>query len=71
MIEDGMFSGDFVFENSIGRVDFPYSSSEDMKKSIQKFIALQKGEMTIYPGHGNNTSLAVEQGRIGNWLHYI
>ena len=71
MIEDGMFSGDFVFENSIGRVDFPYSSPADMKKSIQKFIALHKEDMTIYPGHGNNTSLVVEQGRIGNWLHYI
>ena len=71
MIEDGMFSGDFVFENSIGRVDFPYSSPEDMKKSIQKFIALHKEDMTIYPGHGNNTSLVLEQGRIGNWLHYI
>ena len=70
MIADGMFSGDFVFENSIGRVDFPYSSPEDMKKSIHKFLAY-KEEKTIYPGHGNNTSVKVEQGRIGNWLHYI
>ena len=70
MIEDGMFCGDFVFENSIGRVDFPYSSPEDMKKSIKKFLALPY-DKTLYPGHGNNTSIKVEQGRIGNWLNYI
>ncbi len=70
MIEDGMFCGDFVFENSIGRVDFPFSSPEDMKKSIKKFLALPY-DKTLYPGHGNNTSIKVEQGRIANWLNYI
>lgn len=70
MIEDGMFCGDFVFENSIGRVDFPFSSSEDMKKSINKFLLLPF-DKTLYTGHGNNTSIKVEQGRIGNWLSYI
>ena len=70
MIEDGMFSGDFIFENSIGRVDFPFSSPEDMKKSIKKFL-MMKEDKIVYPGHGNNTSVKVEQGRIGNWLNYI
>jgi len=70
IIEDGMFCGDFVFENSIGRVDFPFSSPEDMKKSIKKFLSLPY-DKTLYPGHGNNTSIKVEQGRIGNWLNYI
>jgi glyoxylase-like metal-dependent hydrolase (beta-lactamase superfamily II) len=70
IIEDGMFSGDFIFENSIGRVDFPYSNPEDMKKSIKKFLTL-KEEKIIYPGHGNNTSIKVEQSRVGNWLHHI
>ncbi len=69
MIEDGMFCGDFVFENSIGRVDFPFSSPEDMKKSIKKFLAISYDKI-LYPGHGNNTSIKVEQGRIGNWLNY-
>ncbi len=70
MIEDGMFCGDFVFENSIGRVDFPFSSAEAMKKSIKKFIALPYDKI-LYPGHGNNTSIKVEQGRIANWLNCI
>lgn len=70
IIGEYCFSGDFVFENSIGRVDFPFSNPDDMKKSIQKFQAL-KYDMTIYPGHGNPTSFKKEQGRIGNWLAFI
>ena len=69
-IENSMFSGDFVFENSIGRVDFPYSNPQDMKNSIKKFLAL-KYDKTIYPGHGNNTTVKIEQSRIGNWLRFI
>jgi len=70
VIENCCFSGDFVFENSIGRVDFPYSSPEDMKKSIKKFIALDF-DKKVYPGHGNATTIKKEQSRIGNWLNYI
>lgn len=70
IIEDCCFSGDFIFENSIGRVDFPFSSPEDMKKSIKKFIAFDF-DKKVYPGHGNPTTIKKEQSRIGAWLHYI
>ncbi len=69
-IEDHMFSGDFVFKNSIGRVDFPYSNPQEMKKSIQKFLTYKKN-MTIHPGHGDDTTVKNEQKTIGNWLNYI
>ncbi len=70
IIEDCCFSGDFIFENSIGRVDFPFSNPEDMKKSIKKFLALDF-DMKIYTGHGNPTTIKKEQSRVGNWLNYI
>jgi len=70
IIEDCCFSGDFVFENSIGRVDFPYSNPEDMKKSIKKFLEFDF-DKKIYTGHGNPTTIKKEQSRIGNWLNYI
>ena len=70
IIEDCCFSGDFIFENSIGRVDFPFSNPTDMKKSIQKFLEL-KYDMKIYSGHGNPTTIKIEQARVGNWLNYI
>ena len=34
-IEDAMFSGDFIFDRSIGRCVFPFSSPEEMRKSLK------------------------------------
>lgn len=65
-----LFSGDFIFENSIGRVDFPYSSPNDMKKSIHKVLAWKK-DFIIYPGHGGATNLKKEKSSLKQWLNYI
>lgn len=69
-IEDALFSGDFIFKGSIGRVDFPYSSPKEMKKSLQKFIDFTE-ELTIYPGHGPSTSVSREKINAKNWLEYL
>ena len=57
--ENILFSGDFIFKNSIGRYDFEDSSFEDMKKSIKKIFSYSP-EMTIFPGHGPKTNLKSE-----------
>ncbi|RLA75528.1 MAG: MBL fold metallo-hydrolase [Epsilonproteobacteria bacterium] len=69
-IDDNMFSGDFIFQNSIGRSDFPYSSSVDMKKSIEKILTW-KHEFNIYPGHGPSTTLKQEKIQLNQWLNYL
>jgi len=69
-IENTLFSGDFIFNGSIGRVDFPYSNPQDMKKSIKKVLSWQK-DYKIYPGHGNATSLEKEKASLKAWLNYI
>lgn len=69
-IDNTLFSGDFIFQNSIGRVDFPYSSPDDMKKSINKILSWEK-DMDIYPGHGGKTSLSRENQSLKAWLNYI
>ena len=66
-IEDAMFSGDFIFERSIGRTDFPYSSPQDMKNSLEKFKLLDY-DKTIYPGHGNTTTIKQEQQYSDYWI---
>ncbi len=66
-IGDAMFSGDFIFEKSIGRTDFPYSSPEDMKKSLEKFKKLDF-DKTIYPGHGSTTTIQQEQKNSDYWI---
>jgi len=66
-IGDAMFSGDFIFERSIGRTDFPMSSPNDMKLSLEKFKLL-KYDKTIYPGHGGTTTIAQEQKNADYWI---
>ncbi|MCK9337852.1 MAG: MBL fold metallo-hydrolase [Arcobacteraceae bacterium] len=72
-IEDTIFSGDFIFRGSIGRVDFPYSNPSDMKKSINKVLSwdTNKKDFTVYPGHGDKTTLKNEINSLKNWLNYI
>lgn len=57
--EGVLFSGDFLFKESIGRYDFENSSFTDMQKSIS-WIREQDKEIRIYPGHGDNTTLKYE-----------
>ncbi|MFK5882136.1 MAG: MBL fold metallo-hydrolase [Sulfurospirillum sp.] len=70
LIDDVLFSGDFIFKNSIGRVDFPYSNPSDMKKSIDKFLKI-KENYRIFPGHGESTTVFEEQKTLPVWLNYI
>lgn len=69
-IGDAMFSGDFIFEQSIGRTDFPYSSPEDMKKSLEKFKKLDY-DKTVYPGHGGTTTIKQEQKNADYWIRML
>ena len=66
-IGDAMFSGDFIFERSIGRTDFPYSSPDDMRESLQRFKELDY-DKTIYPGHGGTTTIKQEQQYSDYWI---
>ena len=69
-IGDVMFSGDFIFERSIGRTDFPYSSADDMKESLQRFKELNF-DKKLYPGHGNPTSIKQEQQYADYWINSL
>lgn len=57
--ENVMFTGDFLFKESIGRCDFDNSNQSDMIKSIGKIKSFDKS-IKIYPGHGENTTLQYE-----------
>lgn len=69
-IEDVWFSGDFLFQQSIGRWDFPFSSKEAMVKSLEKVMSV-KEDFTLYPGHGMSTTLKQEQRGMPMWLSYV
>lgn len=69
-IGDVWFSGDFLFERSIGRWDFPASSGVDMLKSLEKAMKIE-GDYTLYPGHGATTTLKNEQRMIPFWMEQV
>ena len=69
-IENAMFSGDFIFERSIGRTDFPYSNPQDMRNSLEKFKTIDY-DKTIYPGHGGTTSIKAEQRNANYWMQNL
>ena len=69
-INNNLFSGDFIFQGSIGRVDFPYSNPQDMKDSLKK-VLLWKDDFTVYPGHGDSTSLFTEKDSLKAWINHI
>ena len=69
-IGDIWLSGDFLFQQSIGRWDFPASSGEDMVKSLEKAMKLE-GDYTVYPGHGLSTTLKAEQKIMPFWIEQV
>ena len=69
-IKDVWFSGDFLFEQSIGRWDFPFSSGEEMLKSLKKAQKI-KENYTVYPGHGLSTTLHAEQQIMPYWIDQV
>lgn len=58
--ENLLFGGDLIFSmGGVGRTDFSYSSSLDLKNSIEKIIKLPK-QTKIFTGHGKNTAIEQE-----------
>lgn len=63
-----IFSGDFIFNGSIGRYDFPYSDAQEMKTSLMRFMEIEEN-YELYPGHGPKTTVKQEQHNIPMWLN--
>ena len=58
-IEDTLFTGDVLFQGSVGRVDLPTGSERDMMASIQYLKTLPQ-DLVVYPGHGPATTIGQE-----------
>ena len=59
-IEDCLFTGDVLFQGSIGRMDLATGSVTSMKQSLKKLYQLDK-DYKVYPGHGPTTTLSQEK----------
>ena len=58
LFEDHLFTGDTLFKNSVGTLDFG-GNAEDMARSL-KLLCRLPGDYTIYPGHESMTMLSDE-----------
>lgn len=58
--EKVIFTGDTLFKEGIGRYDFSYSSKDDLDNSLKKLLELPQDSI-IYPGHGDETTVAHER----------
>ena len=68
--KDIWFSGDFLFKDSIGRWNFPYSSKKDMINSLKR-VKTFKQDRKVLPGHGEPTTLFRELKNIDSWIEYV
>lgn len=53
--------GDTLFQNSIGRHDFPTSNPDDLFRSIGQQLMTLPDDMQIYPGHGGSSTIGQER----------
>ena len=52
-----LFSGDVLFKGSIGRTDLPGGNLEQLLENISKKILILDDDVTVYPGHGEQTTI--------------
>jgi hydroxyacylglutathione hydrolase len=59
--EDVLFSGDVLFQGSVGRVDLPGGDWPTLLRSIETLLDKHSDETSVYPGHGPVTTLGRER----------
>lgn len=67
--ENIMFTGDFLFQDSIGRLDLG-GNKMDMLNSLN-IIKKYPQETNIYPGHGDKTTLKDELNNIEHFIYIL
>lgn len=58
---DALFSGDVIFQGSVGRVDLPGGDGPTLMKTIADLVAAFPDETKIYPGHMGITTIGAEK----------
>jgi glyoxylase-like metal-dependent hydrolase (beta-lactamase superfamily II) len=60
-VEDALFSGDVLFEGSVGRVDLPGGDWPTLARSIATLLERYPDETRVHPGHMGLTTLGRER----------
>ena len=61
LCKEHLFSGDVLFNRSIGRTDLPGGRELDLIYSLQQKLYRLPDETIVYPGHGPRTKIGFEK----------
>jgi hydroxyacylglutathione hydrolase len=56
-----LFSGDTLFNMSVGRTDLPGGNSDQLTRSIRNRLMKLTDDTVVYPGHGPATTIGEER----------
>jgi glyoxylase-like metal-dependent hydrolase (beta-lactamase superfamily II) len=59
--EQAIFSGDVLFQGSIGRTDLPGGDHATLMRSLATLVEALPDETVVYPGHMGNTTIGRER----------
>ena len=59
--EEAIFSGDVLFQSSVGRVDLPGGDGPTLLRSIGTLLETHPDGTTVHPGHMGMTTLGAER----------
>lgn len=60
LCEDLLFTGDTLFQLSVGRCDLPGGNEATLMRSLQEKLAPLDKDLLVLPGHGPESNLAYE-----------
>ena len=58
--EKYLFTGDTLFQGTIGRTDLPTGDLRALRQSLKKLASIEE-DLPIYSGHGDPTTLSIEK----------
>ena len=56
-----LISGDTLFQESVGRTDFPTGSMSTLVRSVREKLMVLPDDVTVYPGYGECTTIGHER----------
>ena len=61
MLGDKLFTGDTLFRLGVGRADLPTGDYKQLVHSVRDILFRLQGDYTVFPGHGELTTLSFEK----------
>ena len=59
--ENDLYTGDTLFQGSVGRWDLPTGSLQDLRKSVVHLVDSQNEDVRVHPSHGESTTIGEEK----------